>query len=275
MKREWLILLAGLLMAGTLAAAAPEKPAPVLEVPLVTYYDYAPFTLAEAPADLTRELAHFLTKGSAGRYRFVPQFLPKGRLDYLLQKPAWQGVVAWLHPRFVHDESGSHYVWSASLMQETDLVVSHVDAPVEFDGPASLKGKRLGTILNQRYSDMEEMIAAGQLQRDDAVTQEANLRRLLLKRVDVVFVSRSTLSWLRERVEGFDDKLHIARRPRNQFSRHLMATPNLPPDLLNYVRSSAGALNGNPHWREVMKQYHVEALMPASGSPRLRHADKH
>jgi polar amino acid transport system substrate-binding protein len=244
------------LLACLLAAPACADPGEVI-VPLVNYYDYAPFSMPQERADLTRELADLLTAGSAGRYRFVPTLLPKGRLDQMLQHGGWQGMVAWLNPRFVNDETKSRYVWTKALMQETDLVVSRVDAPVEFTGVQSLRGKVLGTVLNQRYADVEDMIASEQLRRSDAPSQENSVRKLLLKRVDVVFISRSTLNGLHQRVPEFDNKLHVSAQPRNSFTRHIMLTPGLPPELIRYVQTTAAKLDSNPSWRDIAARYHI------------------
>ncbi|MBY0240488.1 MAG: ABC transporter substrate-binding protein [Burkholderiaceae bacterium] len=251
-RNSLVVLLTGLL-ATTFQAGASE-----LEVPLVNYYNYVPFSMPDERSDLTRELAQLLTKNSGGRYRFVPQLLPKGRLDNMLRKENWQGLVVWLNPQFVNDEAKTRYLWSEPLMWESDLVVSHVEAPIDFNGIESLQGKVVGTILNQRYADIEGMIANKQLQRNDAPSQESNVRKLLFKRVDAVFVSRSTLYGLQQRIPEFKTKLHIAALPRNSFTRHIMLTPGLQPDLISYVKNTVEKLGGNPSWNQIAAQYHFE-----------------
>lgn len=244
-----------------LLAAPASADGGELLVPFVNYYDYAPFSMPEERADLTRELAGLLTAGSGGRYRFVPTLLPKGRLDQMLQHNHWQGVVAWLNPLFVNDDTKSRYIWTDILLQESDLVVSHAEAPVNFTGIQSLRGKVLGTVLNQRYADVEAMIASKQLLRSDAPSQENNVRKLLQKRVDVVFISRSALNGLRARVPEFDSKLHVSTLPRNSFTRHIMLTPGLQPELVRYVQTTVAQLGGNPSWRDIAARYHVAGQM--------------
>ncbi|MES2934225.1 MAG: transporter substrate-binding domain-containing protein [Pseudomonadota bacterium] len=254
-RNPFFVLLVSALVT-TLHAGASE-----VDVPLVNYYSYAPFSIPDESADLTRQLAQLLTNNSGGRYHFVPTLLPKGRLDNMLLDHHWQGVVAWLNPRFVNDENKSKYIWSESLMLETDLVVSHVDAPIHFTGITSLEGKVLGTVLNQRYADVEQMIANKQLRRSDAPSQENNVRKLLLKRVDVVFVSRSTINALRRRIPEFNKKLYIASMPRNSFTRHIMLTPGLQPELISYVQSTVAKLSTNPTWHDIAMRYRIEELI--------------
>ncbi|MDZ7937574.1 MAG: hypothetical protein U5M53_04565 [Rhodoferax sp.] len=252
------------LLGGYLAVlcCAPWATAEPLKVPLVTYYDYAPFQVGDGRQGLNRELAALLTAQSRGRYVFVPTYYPKGRLDAMLTEPSFAAAVAWLHPAFVRDEARTKFAWTKPLMNEVDLVVSPMAVPLEFSGVASLHGKTLGTIVNQRYADIEPSIASGALRREDAATQEGNLRKLMLRRVDVVFVSRSTLWWFRNSVDGFTTGLHIAAQPRNRFSRHVMLTRALPPELIDYVQHTIAELDGNARWRAAMERYHAAEQMP-------------
>lgn len=250
-----LFLLAGLLTALPCTAGGQV-------VPFVTYYDYPPFHSVEGSSDLTRDLAALLTRESGGRYRFEPMLLPKKRIDNMLQLQNWQGIVAWSSPRFFYDEAKVRYLWTDALLQESALVVSHIDAPVNFKGMESLRGKVLGTILNQHYVEVEDMIANKQLRRSDAPSMESNVRKLLLKRVDVVFISHSALDGLRDRIPGLDSQLYIAPQPRDQFTRNLMLTRGLPPDVSSYVQRMAAQLDHNPAWRAILVRHHVDGLVP-------------
>ena len=250
-----LLLLAGLLTA--LPCTAGEQ-----TIPFVTYYDYAPFHSIDGSSDLTHELAALLTRESGGRYRFVPALLPKKRIDNMLQHQHWQGIVAWSSPRFFYDERKVNYLWTDALLQESALVISHIDAPVDFKGIQSLRGKVLGTVLNQRYVEVEDMIANNQLRRSDAPSMESNVRKLLLKRVDVVFISRSAMDGLRQRIPGFESQLYIAARPRDQFTRHLMLTRGLPPDVISYVQRMTAQLDHNAAWRDILVRQQVDGLVP-------------
>lgn len=250
-----------LFMLASLLTALPCSAGEQL-IPFATYYDYAPFYSIDRNGDLTHELAALLTRESGGRYRFVPTLLPKKRLDNMLQLQNWQGIIAWSSPRFFYDEHKDRYLWSDALLQESALVISHIDAPVDFKGMESLRGKVLGTILNQRYVDVEDMFASRQLRRSDAPSMESNVRKLLLKRVDVVFISSSALGGLRHRIPGLESQLYIAAQPRDQFSRHLMLTRGLPPEVISYVQRMAAQLDHNPAWRDILVRHHVDGLAP-------------
>lgn len=251
-----------LLLTALLALPAWSAPAPAVEVALATYYDHAPFHHPDGATDLTRELAALLTARSGGRFHFVATLLPKKRIENMAQFADWQGVVAWLNPRFFGDEAQTQYQWSEAILMEEDLVLSHVEAPVVYTGPASLRGKLLGGVLNYRYEEADAMVARQEMRRSDAPSLESNIRKLMLKRVDVVFVPHSALPGLRQRIAGFDRQLLVAPLPRNHFSRHLLLTRGLPPELVRYVRESVPQLGRDPEWRALLAAHRLEKLLP-------------
>jgi polar amino acid transport system substrate-binding protein len=255
-------ILITLLVACLLALSARAGEREVLTVPLVTYYDQAPFYSPQSATDLTRQLADLLTSRSGGRYRFVATVLPKKRVENMAQFDDWQGLVAWLHPRFVNDEEQHRFFWTEPLLLEEDLVISRAEAPVEYAGPASLRGKVLGTVLNHRYADVEDMFARHELRRSDAASLETNVRKLLLGRVDVVFVSYSSLPGLRERIPKLDRMLYIAPQPRNHFTRHILLTRGLPPELVRFVQETVAKFGHDPEWQAIVARDHLESLTP-------------
>ena len=251
-----------LLLAGLLALPGHAGERGVLTVPLVTYYDQAPFSSPRSSTDLTRQLAALLTTRSGGRYHFVATVLPKKRVENMADFSGWQGLVAWLHPRFVDDEAHTRYYWTEPVLLEEDLVVSRADAPLDYSGAPSLRGKVLGTVLNHRYADVEDMLARHELRRSDAASLETCVRMLLLKRVDVVFVSHSLLPDLRRRIPDFDRLLYIAPTPRNHFTRHILLTRGLPPELVQFVQQTTAGFGRDPEWRAIVAGDHLDSLLP-------------
>jgi len=243
---------------------APTMAGTVVELPLLSYYDYEPFMRRGLQDGLTHELAAWLNKRLAGRYRFVPGYLPKGRVDLLLADPHWAGALAWVEPGFVEDAAQSRYHWSRSLLEEIDHVASRREVRFEYSGNDSLQGLVLGTLFNQHYPDVDGLLRQGRIRRADALTQEANLHKLMLGRVDVVFVSDSTLPSLRERIPGLDKRIHLSTQPRRRFSRRLMLSPAVPATQLNELMPLLDRLDCDAEWRAVLRRYGL-SHRPASG----------
>jgi ABC-type amino acid transport substrate-binding protein len=226
------------------------------KIPLITYYDYPPFTINENGDGLNRDLAQYLTKMSKGKYTFESMLLPKGRLDnYLKNDKKWFGVVAWANPLFVNDESKNKYVWSDPIYHEIDYVASLKKHPIEFQNEKSLYGHTLGTVLNQRYPDVEKALNSGKIKKRSVTTQHGVVLLLLKERVDVAFISHSTIKWFRKEFPDFDKQIHLAKKPRNEFNRYIFTTKNLDRDVEDFVIKNANNLTKDREWQNIEEKY--------------------
>lgn len=71
--------------------------------------------------------------------------------------------------------------------------------------PLDLKGKRIGVVRGYSYPEYDELFAAGILDRDDSRTESKLLERLLLRRVDVVFVHKPFVQYEMTRHAEYSD----------------------------------------------------------------------
>ncbi|MBE9607917.1 substrate-binding periplasmic protein [Chitinilyticum piscinae] len=231
------ILLAGLALLWALLGHA----AAVQHIPLYTYYDDSPFGLAH-PDNLTADLADYLSDASQGRYRFEPVQLPRKRLDQELEKPDWQGVVAWGNPDFFSNLPLGRLRWTGPYSHDADLIVSSKSRPVDYRGPESLTGLTFGAILGRQLGDLTPAIQAGKIRREDATSQSANLRKLQAGRIDVTQLQQSALPHLRREYPELDRWLYISQPPRDVFTRHLGVNP-ANTELYDFLQS---AIRGVP-----------------------------
>lgn len=224
---------------------------PVANIPIATYYDYPPFLIDKAANGLNKELALYLTLKSNGKYRFNSVYIPKGRLDKMLDSK-WPGIIAWLNPRFVRDEEMKKYIWSKALMHEIDYVASLKSRPIEYVDHKSLYGLTLARVLNHRFADIEDALNSGKIKQATAKGPHSVVPMLLKGRVDVAFISKSTLSWLKKDFPDFDTKIHLAKIPRIEFDRHLLLTPALDPEIAQFVLKAINEMSDDPGWNQKL-----------------------
>jgi len=217
-----------------------------------THYETAPFLNAQHHG-LTVDLANELTKRSVGRYEFVVQPTPRKRIDFILSDPNWQGIVPWVTSVWFRDEAQTKYAWSASLFTDADLVLSH--QPFTYVGPESLFGMRFGGVLGHRYAELEQWIAEGKIQRDDALSEIGNLKKLQAKRVDVVFISNSNWIAILAENPSLSKGIVVAKKPRNVFERKLLISPK-NPQLTQYVQRTVESLRNDADWQKKVSPYH-------------------
>lgn len=241
--KQW--LLAGVL--GWLAGAAMA----VTVLPLYTHYDEPPFGIEEH-GSLTLLLADFLTRESAGVYRFVPQFMPRKRLEgVVMQQPGWQGVVAWASRDFFLDPD-NRYLWSDSYLSDRSLVLSNRNRPVDYQDARSLHGLTVGAVLGRFLTGFEEDIKAGKIRRDDAPGNTQNLHKLKLGRIDVVLLTEAALPYYRREFPDLDSWLYIAPKVRSVTHRQLVVSQS-DPALLAYLNRALRKLPQDPAWRATLQ----------------------
>ena len=122
----------------------------------------------------------------------IQQMLERGEIDVRCYvNPAWLS------------ESHHQYIWSVPFMVQRDLLVSRRKQQVQV---SRMQGETIGTVLGFTYPGLDPLFASGQLQRDDARTQELALAKLQARRYDYAISNELTLQWF-NRQQPAGDKL--------------------------------------------------------------------
>ena len=257
MIRNHLARLAGLLillaaLAGAARAAAPAPPAEVL------VYDYhlkPPFLLdAEAREGLDVDIAAWLNR-KAGPFRFKVVHMPRNRLNAMIEAGRLDGLIIGVDQLWFHDTPGQAYLWSPPYMRDADVVVSPRDRPVAYAGPDSLRGLRIGFPTGFYYLGISELADRGLLAREESATEESNLQKLELGRIDATIVSRSTLDYLRRSHSGWARTFFVAREPEESFQRRFLI-PRSRPEVHAWLGKVLRGLEKDPQWLAVLGRYH-------------------
>ena len=122
----------------------------------------------------------------------IQQMLERGEIDVRCYvNPAWLS------------ESHHQYIWSVPFMVQRDLLVGRSQQQVQL---SRMQGETIGTVLGFTYPGLDPLFASGQLQRDDARTQELALAKLQARRYDYAISNELTLQWF-NRQQPAGDKL--------------------------------------------------------------------
>lgn len=254
-RRHCLLLALGAASSGHVLAVGGEG------LPVLSYYDYPPFSTGPGQG-LTHSLLALLQERAGPLLPpLQPALMPRRRVAAMVASRGWRGLVPWVSPAWFQDPARHRFIWTEPLMQDEDLVLSLKSQPVDYQGPASLKGLTLGGVFGHVYPETEALVMAGELQRLDSFSQDANLRMLLMGRVQAVYVSRSGLSGWRRRLPEFDARLHVAEKPRQRYQRHLVLSPLVPAEQRDWLMQAVAGLGQDAGWRDLLLQHGVE--MPA------------
>ncbi|WP_148278930.1 substrate-binding periplasmic protein [Bdellovibrio bacteriovorus] len=135
--------------------------------------------------DYTNALAEILGRKAqfsvVTRYRLLG-YLLKGQMDILCYtSPLW-------------DSSQDKMDFSKTLFIKREIVIGQAPMPKTVEG---LKGKTLGTMLQYVYPTLDPYFSTGKINREDNVSEEANLKKLLHGRIQYVVTDQIFLDYFR------------------------------------------------------------------------------
>ncbi|MGY4489856.1 substrate-binding periplasmic protein [Pseudomonas sp. TE3610] len=89
------------------------------------------------------------------------------------------------------------YIWSLPLITQRDYVVARPEdaTPVSLN---ALAPQVIGTVLGYTYDGLQHQFASGQLQRDDARSEDQVLLKLQARRYRYAIISKLSLDWFNQ-----------------------------------------------------------------------------
>lgn len=223
-------------------------------IKVYTYHLKPPFVVREATQEgLYFDALNYFNKHNS-EYQFELHYLPRRRLDLMVNSNSLDGLVIGVSPIWFGDKQETKYLWTTSLINDVDEVISSATHPFEFTTLESLKGMRVGLVLGYYYFGVSEMAQKGQLIRDDASSEDHNFKKLLADRIDVAIISRSNHDFVMKRNPEFVGKFHISKKPHDQYERRIMLPLKYVKvqQILNQILAQQ---HRDPAWKAVLAKY--------------------
>lgn len=236
-----------------LAAVAPAGAAPTVKA----YNSYRGVPYDDGRNGLAHELVRYVNRKLEGRYTLQLVTLPRRQLNQLMEAPeGFEGVALFLSPVFVGDRRQKRFHWSPAFLDDSNAIVSRIDNPVRYTGPASLTGLRFAGIYGNRYPGIDEYVGKG-LQRSNAHDAMSNLRKLIAGQADFTVMPISAFRFLRRELDREKlpiGQLHLGDKPFSQFSRHFVLARDAG-ELAGELDRIAAAMPCDPEWRRIALRY--------------------
>lgn len=224
-------------------------------VDAVTIYTNASFAplMIDAAHGLYPDLVGYLNRRLHGKVVFRLEHLPRKRMQVLLDEQKLDGAIIGMMPRWFGDEAQQKYLWTAPFFNDSFVLVSPAMAPLRY-GPGLVRsGTRIGVTLGYVYPGIDEWIAQAGLVRSDAPTEEHNIEKLLLERVDCVVVTESVLRYYLKTRKA-ELKLHVSALPGQQTERRFLV-PQGRRDLYERLAPLVRQLRDDPEWLAIRARY--------------------
>ncbi len=202
---------------------------------------------------LYNDMLSYLNKENTA-YRFELIYLPRRRLDLLVNSGALDGLVIGVSPVWFNDKAEKKFLWTLPVMSDTDDVVSSKIRPFEFTGAQSMNGMRIGLVLGYYYYGVSELITEGKIQRDDASSEEHSFRKLIAGRIDAAIISRSNYDYEMKNHPDLQGQFHISKNPHDQYDRQILVPLSMPKvqQQINVILRNAVH---DPIWQKLVNAY--------------------
>ena len=255
LKYVWLTLL--LICFNLAAAPQPQRQ----NVSLYTYHYMPPYVInSSEQIGLLYDIEQFFNTHQQ-IYYFKVSYIPRKRLNYLLNSNLFEGMVIGVNPIWFQDVNKTKYLWSEAFINDQDEIISHSNNPVEFDSKQALIGKSIGGIAGFRYHTVDTLVAEGLMTRIDTANESQLINMLLKKRFDCAIVSRATTIYYQQLLNT-ETSIYFSSNPHDTFTRHIFAPKRLQTEF-DMVESLVKQLNADPLWQQKMRQYQTYLLPEA------------
>lgn len=117
--------------------------------------------------------------------------VPRARIDMTLQQGK-ADLLCYSSPEWM--QAPYRFIWSLPFMTQRNLLVGRQHY-ADFKGLTELQGEPVGMVLGYSYAELQPLIEAGRLQRQDARSQQLALEMLRAKRFDYAVSNDLSLRW--------------------------------------------------------------------------------
>lgn len=225
-------------------------------VPLYNTYQSVPFVVGNS--GLAADLVGYLNDKLKGKYHFKLTQLPRDALNKtVIVDPNFKGAVLFLNPLFVDDAAKAKFGWTPPLMNDSNVVISHLSRKLEFTGVDTLKGLKFGGIAGNRYAGLD---AVSDLQREDVAEELTNIKKVASKKVDVTIMASSSYNYLIKQMgkeNAANSGLYSSTRKHAEYERFIFVGKDntvLQKDLAGVI----AVMKSDPTWQGVLQKYGIQ-----------------
>lgn len=222
-------------------------------VKLWTYYNFPPFLQSNFEQGLVVDLASMLTEHSEGRFHFVVEFLPRKRIDMLLDSEQL-GAVALVNPHWF----SANLLASIPLLNGHDIVISPAARHIENVDRKNIINKQFIGVIGHHYPVIIDESGVSIVYRQNVSSIKSLFKLIAKQRGDFAIVPGLVAAYHQARDE-YSDQLSFSPQTQQAYTRHIVMA-NQQVALKHYIDSVLLSKSGQKQWLEMIKSYHLEML---------------
>lgn len=223
-----------------------------------SYHNKPPYILTAQGKDLSKDggLYHAFIEylnGQQDQYHLKFEFMPRARLNSLLEQDELQGMVIGVNPLWFNDRAQTRYLWSVPIMQDRDVVIVSAGSKLSYSKAQDLYGYKMALSRGLYYWGVTEGVKSGDIQLYETDSDEQNLGMVALGRVDGTILSELTAEYFFS--HAFQkSKFKILETPHDAFARMLLFPKNLLTQF-NALQAAIKKSATDPAWQAQLKKY--------------------
>lgn len=238
------LLLLGLLLLGVIARAET--------INVYTSANFAPLMLGDGRG-VYPDLVDYLNRQELEGYSFRLQYLPRKRLQVKLEEGSLDGVVIGMMPEWLDDRRQTRYLWTAPFAADRFALVSLTSRPINPQVRRTLAGASIGVTGGYVYPGLDDWFAAARMQRKVGVSDENNIEKLLLGRVDCVIVAESMARYFMH-THKLKRRLRIYPMPGPATERRFLVQ-HRDARVFKVLEPAVRKLKDDPAWQRATAAY--------------------
>ena len=220
-------------------------------VKLYDYHRFPPF-LTDQGQGLTRDFADYLSKLSGGAYSVQVEILPRNRFNIAIAEEKGPFLSPWLMPDWLGDAGMTKYQWGNVLMHDSDDLLSPASEPLDYSGPESLVGKKLGIVLGYQYPIIDQYLNSGKIERVSFGEEDQIVMMIAYERMKVGIIPGTAARYYAS-LAKFQGLLHISARPLYTYDRRVLMQGDAA--WLKFLRQAVNNAPRDPNWQVVLRHY--------------------
>jgi polar amino acid transport system substrate-binding protein len=226
-------------------------PARAETILVYTSAQVAPLVLADG-SGIYPDMVAYLNRQKLGDLRFKLAYLPRKRLQLKVESGELDGIVIGMMPHWFDDAAQKKYLWTAPFALDHYVVVLPPGNRYAPGATGAMSGRTLGMVLGYSYPDLVDWMQQQGVVRTDALSDEHNLEKLRLGRLDSVALVESVLRYYRKRHPA--DQFLIYPLPSRQTERRFLVPHELAP-VYDKIAPVLRKAKDDPEWQRSMLRY--------------------
>lgn len=243
--KKCLVLLAMLCAAALCAVARAEV------VLVYTSAQVAPLMLADG-SGIYPDMVAYLNRQKLGKLTFKLIYLPRKRLQLKAESGQLDGIVIGMMPHWFDDPEQKKFLWTAPFALDRYVVVLPPGGAYVPGASGALSGRTLGMVLGYSYPDLLDWVRQQGVVRTDALSDEHNLEKLRLGRLDSVATAESVFRYYRKRHQI--DHFNVYALPTRQTERRFLV-PHGMESVYDKIAPVLRKTREDPEWQRLMLRY--------------------